>query len=374
MTVGTLRNAKLIIDQKAIFNNVRNAVQNTDSGTDLFVVVKANGYGHGAIQVAKAAEKAGAKGFCVALLEEALELRQAGFTEPILVLGITEPTFAPSACEHQISLTVSSTEWLTTAASILATQSLKTKLHIHLAMDTGMGRIGFQTPAELQQAIAILNQHATLLDLEGLFTHFATADSQNDSYFNYQYENYQKMMAVVDQRPKYVHVANTATSLWHRVCGANMIRYGIATYGLNPSGRTITKTPYPLHPAMRFEAGLTYVKRVAKGRSIGYGATYQASEDEWIGTVPIGYADGFPRKMQGFSVLVDGQYCPVVGRVCMDQFMIKLPKAYPIDTTVTIIGKSGNREITVDDLAEQLGTINYEVVCGFSERLQRKYV
>lgn len=374
MTVGTLRNARLIINQKAIYNNVKNAVTHTQSGTDLFVVVKANGYGHGAVQVARIAENAGAKGFCVALLEEGLELRQAGFTEPILVLGITEPTFAPIARDSHISLTVSSEEWLKTAGIILNQQASKEKLHVHLAMDTGMGRIGFQTPDELQEAMLVLKRYQDTFDFEGIFTHFATADSKDDTYFQYQYENYQKMLAVVDKKPKYVHVANTATSLWHKVCGANMVRYGISTYGLNPSGKEITRTPYTLFPAMSFQAGLSYVKKVPKGKSIGYGATYQTKEDEWIGTVPIGYADGFPRKMQGFSVLVDGQYCPIVGRVCMDQFMIKLPKQYGTDTVVTIIGKSGAHEITVDDIADQLGTINYEVVCGFSERLQRKYV
>lgn len=374
MTVGNLRNARLIINQEAIFNNVRNAVEKTQAGTDLFVVVKADGYGHGAIQVARMAEKAGAKGFCVALLEEGLALRQAGFTEPILVLGITEPAAAAIARDHCISLTVTSDEWLTTVAAILAQQPSQAKLAIHLAIDTGMGRIGFQTPAELKQAISTLTRFDKVFEFEGLFTHFSTADSKDDTYFNYQYENFQKMMAVVKQRPKYVHVANTATSMWHQVCGANMVRYGIATYGLNPSGREITETPYPLFPAMRFEAGLIHVKKIQKGRSIGYGATYQAKDDEWIGTVPVGYADGFPRKMQGFSVLVDGHFCPVVGRVCMDQFMIRLPKRYPVDTIVTIIGQSGSNQITVDDIADQLETINYEVICGFSERLQRKYV
>ena len=181
-------------------------------------------------------------------------------------------------------------------------------------------------------------------------------------------------MSVVDKRPRYVHVANSATSLWHQVCDGNMIRYGISAYGLNPSGREITKLPYALQPALSLTTELTFSKLVKKGRSIGYGATYTADSDQWIGTIPVGYADGIPRAMQGFSVLVDGNFCPIVGRVCMDQLMIRLPKQYEYGTQVTIIGKSGSASISADDVADYLNTISYEVICGFSSRLRRKYV
>lgn len=374
MVVGTLRNAQLVINQQAIFENVKNARQHTDEGTDLFVVLKANGYGHGAIQVARIAEKAGATGFCVALLDEALELRNAGFNEPILVLGITDPEFAAIARDRNISLTVSSTEWLKSAAITLKQVPSETLLNVHLALDTGMGRLGFQYADELKAAIQVLTDLHDVMNFEGIFTHFATADSPDDDYFDYQYDNFNKLMAVVAKRPKYVHVANSATSLWHKACDGNMIRFGIATYGLNPSGTDITQLPYKIHPALSLQAGLIYVKLVKKGRSIGYGATYTAQDDEWIGTVPVGYADGVPRKLQGFSVLVDGQWCPIVGRVCMDQFMIRLPKSYEYGTPVTIIGHSGDKQITADDVAKYLGTISYEVICGFSDRLKRKYV
>ncbi|EHO49599.1 alanine racemase [Lentilactobacillus kisonensis] len=373
MAVGKLRNAKVIINQRAIYDNLANTKSHLEAGTDLFVVVKADGYGHGAIQVARIAEKAGASGFCVALLDEALDLRQAGFNEPILVLGITDPQFVTIARDNQISLTVSSTEWLKTAADFLTQVPSSAKLNVHLALDTGMGRIGFQTAEELKAAVQVLNDFTAVINFEGIFTHFATADSKNSDYFNYQYDNFNKLMAVLDKRPRYVHVANSATSLWHKVCGGNMIRFGIGTYGLNPSGTEIPDLPYELHPAMSVVASLIYVKLVKKGKSISYGATYTTSADEWIGTIPLGYADGIPRKLQGFSVLVDGNWCPIVGRVCMDQFMIKLPKRYAYGTPVTILGKSKDKTITADDLAQYLGTINYEVICGFSPRLRRKY-
>ncbi|MDH5107249.1 alanine racemase [Lentilactobacillus diolivorans] len=374
MVIGKLRNAQLVINQEALYENIRHAKEYAEPGTDVFVVLKANGYGHGAIQVARVAEKAGANGFCVALLDEALELRDAGFTQPILVLGITDPTDTPIARDNQISLTVGSSEWLEQADQILSASKTALKLNVHLALDTGMGRIGFQKPDELKSALAYLNQQADIFGFEGIFTHFATADSKDESYFKYQYQNFRDFMAVIDHRPKYVHVANSATSLWHKKCEGNLIRLGITTYGLNPSGNEITELPYQLKPAMTFQSTLIYVKLVQAGKSIGYGATYQTTDNEWIGTVPVGYADGVPRKMQGFSVLVDGHFCPIVGRVCMDQFMIKLPKKYAYGTPVTIIGTSGAEKITTEDMANYLGTINYEVVCGFSSRLNRKYV
>lgn len=374
MTVGNLRNAQLEIKLDAIYSNIHHAVERLDPGTELFQVVKANGYGHGAVQVARVAEKAGASGFCVAILDEALELRHAGIMKPILVLGITDPELAYLAASHNISLTVGSREWLQRAAKLLQDSHPVKPLNVHLALDTGMGRIGFQTPSELEEGLELLSNNHARMSFEGIFTHFATADSRDDSYFKFQYQNFKDFMSVVKNKPKYVHVANSATSLWHKVCGGNMVRFGISAYGLNPSGREISELPYELKPALSFTTELDFSKLVKKGRSIGYGATYTTDDDQWIGTVPVGYADGIPRAMQGFSVLVDGHKCPIVGRVCMDQFMIRLPKSYPYGTTVTIIGKSGDSEVTADDVADYLKTISYEVICGFSSRLRRKYV
>ncbi len=374
MTVGNLRNAQVTVDLAAIYSNIHHAKQRLDDGDDLFQVVKADGYGHGAVQVAEIAEKAGATGFCVAILDEALQLRQAGIRLPVLVLGIIDPECAQLAASENISLTVGSIGWLNQAAKLLDTSAFKGRLNIHLALDTGMGRIGFQTADELKAAVGVLNAHSDRMSFEGIFTHFATADSPDDTYFKFQYQNFQDFMAVLDKRPKYVHVANSATSLWHKVCGGNMIRFGIAAYGLNPSGRDITQLPYQLKPGLSVTSEIDFSKLVKKGRSIGYGATYTTDSDQWIGTVPVGYADGIPRAMQGFSVLVDGHKCPIVGRVCMDQFMIRLPHDYPYGTTVTIIGQSGDAQITADDVADYLHTNSYEVICGLSPRLRRKYV
>ncbi|WP_283679337.1 alanine racemase [Lentilactobacillus sp. Marseille-Q4993] len=374
MVVATLRDTQLLINLAAIRENITHARENLTNGDSLFVVLKANGYGHGAVQVARAAEQAGADGFCVALMDEALELRAAGFSQPILVLGISNPEDAIVAVKNDISMTVSSPKWVQLAADHLKKAGCQTKLKIHLAIDTGMGRIGFQEPAEFADAVYEIKTASDFVEVEGVFTHFATADERNTSYFDSQVTKFKKFMAELSRKPKYVHVANSAASLWHKACGGNMIRLGIAAYGLNPSQREITSTPYPLKPALSLESNLVYVKKVKKGSHIGYGATYEAAQDEWIGTVPIGYADGLCRKLQGFSVLVDGHKCEIVGRVCMDQIMIRLDKEYQFGEPVVIIGKSGDAEINVEDLAEYVGTINYEIICGFSDRLKRKYV
>ncbi|MTV82942.1 alanine racemase [Secundilactobacillus folii] len=369
MTIGNHRPSQLVIDQSAIYDNIAAEKARLKSGTELFQVVKANGYGHGITQVARTAERAGASGFCVAILDEALTLRAAGFNEPILVLGITEPKYADLMASHHISATVGSVEWLESAASFLQTGH---HLAVHLGLDTGMGRLGFQQPEELSVAVNYLETHPQF-DFEGIFTHFATADSADTDYFKIQVARWQAFMAVLPKRPRYVHVSNSATSLWHEVCNGNMIRFGVAAYGLNPSG-TELKEPYKLKPAMSLTSQLVFVKQLPKGYSVSYGATYTATEDEWVGTLPIGYADGYERRLQGFHVLVDGQLCEIIGRICMDQLMIRLPQKYAVGTKVTLVGADHGQSITLQDVADYCGTIHYEIACGFTARLPRVYV
>ncbi|GAB5052134.1 alanine racemase [Pediococcus ethanolidurans] len=370
MNAGTHRPTVLKVNAQAIRQNIKQELGRLKAGSELFAVIKANGYGHGLTHVAKYAAEAGAIGFCVAILDEALELREAGFTQPILVLGIVDPQYAQILADQKISVAVGSQQWLEMANKKLHSGA---KVNVHLALDTGMGRIGFQEPAELKTAESYLNEHLDHFLFEGIFTHFATADEVDDHYFETQVARFKQFMAVLTKRPKYVHVANSATSLWHEACTGNMIRFGAAIYGINPSGRVI-KAPYALQPAMTLSSALVFVKKIKKGRSVSYGATYTAPEDEWVGTVPIGYADGYPRCLQGFHVLVDGQFCEIVGRICMDQLMIRLPKAYAPGTEVVLVGKSGQQQISLVDVAEQAGTINYEIACSFSERIPRVYV
>lgn len=369
MVTATLRPSRVEIDETAIAHNVQHAIAGLPDQTALFAVVKADAYGHGLLRVARIAQAAGASGFCVAVLDEALALRRAGFTLPILVLGIIEPEYAPLAAANHIAVPVGDADWLRHAEEGLTEENLP-PLAIHLALDTGMGRIGFRTLPALQKALSVIADQPAF-HIEGLFTHFATADEPDPTYFKMQVERFKTFLAALPEQPKYVHVANSATSLWHAACDCNLVRFGVAMYGLNPSGRAIADTPYALEPALTLKSALSFVKQIEAGEAVSYGATYHAAKDEWIGTVPLGYADGWQRRLQGFHVLVDGQACEIVGRVCMDQFMIRLPHEVPAGTPVVLIGQSGDASISLQDVADYAHTIHYEIACGLSERLPR---
>lgn len=369
MVTATLRPSRVEINETAIAHNVQHALAGLPDQTALFAVVKADAYGHGLLRVARIAQAAGASGFCVAVLDEALALRRAGFTLPILVLGIIEPEYAPIAAANHIAVPVGDADWLRRAEKGLTEESLP-PLAIHLALDTGMGRIGFRTLPALREALSVIAGQPAF-HIEGLFTHFATADEPDPTYFKMQVERFKTFLAALPERPKYVHVANSATSLWHAACDCNLVRFGVAMYGLNPSGRAIADTPYALEPALTLKSSLSFVKQIEAGEAVSYGATYHAAKNEWIGTVPLGYADGWQRRLQGFHVLVDGQACEIVGRVCMDQFMIRLPHEVPAGTPVVLIGQSGDASISLQDVADYAHTIHYEIACGLSERLPR---
>ncbi|SJZ87646.1 alanine racemase [Pilibacter termitis] len=362
------RPTQAIISEKAISHNIQTEVRKLDEKTELFAVVKANAYGHGAIRVAEIALNAGATGFCVATLDEALELRENGFTEQvILVLAPIPVEYLSLASQHDISLTIASLEWWEKAKKIECFQSVR----LHIKIDTGMGRIGFRQMEEVLKAVEEIEKHP-LFEWEGIFTHFATADSKNDNYYQMQSERFSKVMTHLKQKPRYIHVSNTASAFWHEEHFGNMIRFGVGIYGLNPSGTEIEDS-YPLLPALRLESELIHVKLLNSGESIGYGSTYTTKEKEWIGTVPIGYADGWVRGLQGFHVLVDGVKCEIVGRICMDQLMIRLPESKKIGTKVTLVGRNGDEEITLQEVADYLGTIHYEVACQISCRVPRDY-
>ena len=362
------RPAYVEVDLGKLKTNLQNELNSVPKGTKVFAVVKANAYGHGLVKVAKSEIEFGASGLCVATLDEALEIRNSGVEAPILVLGIIPVKYAKVAAQANISVTVGDLDWLKVAVQIRTTN-----LRVHLGIDSGMGRIGFQTKDDLIAACNFLNEHQEAFIPEGLFTHFATADSPDENYFEKQVQRFKEMSTDLPTKFTYVHCANSATALWHKDLAINMVRYGIALYGLNPSQTDITSLPYKLEPALSLYSELVFVKKIKAGQSVGYGATYTAKEDEWIGTVPIGYADGWLRRMQGSDVLINGQRCQNVGRICMDQFMVRLPKELPVGTKVTILGKDGNQEITATDAAKYAGTINYEILCSLSERLPRVY-
>lgn len=367
MIASFTRPTQACIDLKAIQTNIATIQASLDKEVKTFAVVKANAYGHGAVAVAKAVEHQ-VDGFCVSNLDEALELRQAGITGFILILGVIMPEQVAQAIAHDLTITVASLDWLNLAQS---QQIDLSGLTCHIKVDTGMGRIGLTSAQDVNAVMAGLSRHGA--KVTGIFTHFATADEKDATYFEKQLARFKQVLAGLDTVPDLVHASNSATSLWHKETVFNAVRLGIAIYGLNPSGQVLD-LPCDLKPALRLTSQLVHVKAVAKGDHIGYGKTYQAGEEEWIGTLPIGYADGWIRQLQGFEVLVDGQACAIVGRVSMDQITIQLPRHYALGTPVVLIGQSGNTCVTATDIANYTGTINYEVLCLISDRVPRVYV
>ncbi|MDT2754219.1 alanine racemase [Enterococcus pseudoavium] len=373
MVVTYHRPTRAIIHRKALKENIKHEVDRLAAGVELFAVVKADGYGHGAVATAQVALAAGATGFCVATLDEAIELREAGITEPILVLSVVFPSYLSLVVDYDLSITVATKDWLMEAQEVLKDlEETTAPIKLHIKVDTGMGRIGFLTPAEVKEAAEMIEASPNMI-WEGLFTHFSTADEKDTAYWHKQAERFKAVTDTLDHLPRYVHSSNSATALWHDTeMPGNMIRYGVGMYGLNPSGHELPET-YPLKPALELVSELIQVKELAAGEGVGYGKTYDTSEKEWIGTVPIGYADGWLRKMQGFSLLVEGEFCEIIGRVCMDQLMIRLPREFKVGTKVTLIGKNNGQEITMQAVADHLATIHYEVCCMLSERVPRIY-
>ena len=359
------------IDLDNLYKNVTNIKQHLPKGVTMFAVVKANAYGHGDVQAAQTALAAGAGGLAVAFLDEAISLRENGIQAPILVLGATRAEDAFLALEHDISLTVFDYGWLEAAKVFFGRET--GVLNLHIKCDTGMGRIGVRTSAELKkiESFIIEEDH---FHLEGVFTHFATADEMDRNYFDKQLASFKELISSLSHEPKYIHSSNSAATLRRPESHFNAVRAGIAMYGLSPSQEIKDVLPFPLEQVFSLHSRIVQVKELAAGEKVSYGATYETEGKEWIGTLPIGYADGWLRKLQGQEVLVNGERAPIVGRICMDQCMISLPEEVKPGTKVTLIGKQKEAFISMDEIAGKLDTINYEIPCIISNRVPRIYI
>jgi len=361
------------VNLDAIGLNIKHLKEYAPDTTQIMAVVKADAYGHGAYPVACEALSSGATWLGVAFLDEALSLRQKGIKAPILVFGWTRPADIAIAAEHNISLTVFQAEWLKQAREHY---HAKSPVFLHIKCDTGMGRIGLRREEEMAALVDELRMDARFI-VEGIYTHFATADENEASYFNKQYQRFNVMLTQLSDRginPNLVHCANSATALKHPDKLFNMVRYGIAMYGLSPSEEMSTDLPFQLQQAFTLKTSLVHVKQIETGESVGYGATFKATEPTWIGTLPIGYADGWMRRLsEQATVLVKGKRYPIVGRICMDQMMICLDVPYSIGEEVTLIGSDGSEYISVDEISSYLDTINYEVLCTINHRVPRRY-
>lgn len=359
------------IDLEAIAYNIKQIKQKLPITSKVIAVVKADGYGHGSIPVAKKALTAGAEALAVALLEEAIELRKAQITAPILVLGWVPPESAVVAAELDITLTFFQQDWLDQVNSYTLAKPLK----LHLKVDSGMGRIGIRSEKELYSILYALNKNKSIY-LTGVYTHFATADEPESAYFLQQKERFEILLSKLKQHwagELDIHIGNSASAIRLPEDMYDYIRFGIAMYGLYPSKAVKDKGEIDLKQAFSLHSNLVHVKQIESGDTVSYGCTYTANEKEWIGTIPIGYGDGWLRKMQGFSVLINGKRLPIVGRICMDQTMVRLDRAYPVGTRVTFIGRQDDTFIAMDEISEHAETINYEIPCVINKRIPRIY-
>lgn len=357
------------IDLGALRHNYREIKKLLKPETKLCAVVKADAYGHGALAVAKVAIEEGADYLAVASVDEGLTLRKAGFTEPILILGLAEPEAAPTIVAYNLTQTVCRLPLVYALSAEAARQKRMAK--VHLKIETGMGRIGVypEEAARLAQDIASLPN----IEVEGAFSHFAAADEKDKSFVKEQQARFQKALeeiANVGIKLKIRHLAESAAILEILEAHYDMVRAGIIQYGLWPSSEVTH--PIDLHPVMSVWARISYIKEIDPGDSIGYGRSFIATKPMRVATVPIGYADGYLRAYGKGYVMILGKKAKILGRICMDQCMVDvsdIPEAKE-GTPVMIFGAEG---LQADDLATWADTINYEVVCLISARVPRVY-
>ncbi len=358
------------IDLKAITNNVNFIKIQTQ--TEVMAVVKAQGYGHGAIPVARAALEGGATWCGVARIEEAMDLRKAGITCPILLLGYTPPGSYSEAIERQLSITIWDEKQLIELAGIA--QSLNTSARIHLKVDTGLSRLGIQTDRAEELIKKIITTRGIFF--EGMFTHFARADEVGTTATDDQLDLFNHLISELSVKrlnPPFLHASNSAGIFKYPNGRFNLVRSGIAIYGMQPSKDW--KLPPDIKPALTWKTVISQVKTLPPSRGVSYGHIYYTRGFEKIGTIAVGYGDGFRRKNNN-QVLIHGNRVAIVGRICMDQAMVNLdeiPDAAAGDEVV-LIGHQGDAVITVEDVANAWETINNEVVCGITQRVPRIYI
>ena len=365
------RGAWAEINLSALRHNISAIKSRVADGAKFCAVVKADAYGHGAVAVAREAVAQGADYLAVAVLSEAVKLREAGFTTPILILGPTQPQEADVVVRYRITQAVFTVE----QAAALAAAALRQHTHakVHLAVDTGMGRIGVRPGNAGAVAAAIAGLPG--IWLEGMFSHFASADSKDKMYAAEQFRRFQEAVAAVEARGiklELRHIANSAAILEMPETHLDMVRAGIILYGLWPSDEV--EHVIDLRPVMKVKARLSCVKDYHPGETVSYGRTFMAAREMRVGTLPVGYADGYTRLYAGKAVVeIKGQRVPVVGRICMDQCMVDVT-----DVAGARVGDEavlfGSPTLTADEAADWLGTINYEVVCMISPRVPRVYV
>jgi len=364
------------IDLDNLANNMKEIRRLTDKKAQVTAVIKADGYGHGAKYIAQTLLENGADRFAVAVLDEALELRNSDVTVPILVLGYTQPDRAKAIIKNNIEQAVYSYELAKALSEEAVKQNKEAKIHIKL--DTGMGRIGLRAD---ESAIDCIKEIYELpnLTIEGMFTHFAIADEKDKTYTEEQFNKFMWVANRLEEegiKIRLKHCGNSATIIDLPKMHLDMVRAGIILYGLAPS-QDVELDKINLKQVMSLKVRITHVKEINSGESVSYGRKFIASKKSKIASLPIGYADGYTRMLSGKAeALVNGIRVPVVGRICMDQCMIDVTgiEDVKVGDEVVLFGKQKGSFISIDEIAEKLGTINYEVVCMIGKRVPRVYV
>ncbi len=365
------------IDLDAIAYNMEQMKENLSQKTDMIAVIKADGYGHGALQIAEMLEQIDyVWGFAVATLDEAVVLRTEGIKKPILVLGCVFPDQYLEMLKHDIRMNVYTEEMAESISRMAAGEGLTA--HMHIKLDTGMARLGFDISEESVQAIARISQMKNV-NMEGIFTHFAKADEADKTFTAKQINDFCWMterLKAADVTFAYEHCANSAAIIDVKEANFDLVRAGISIYGLYPS-EDVHKANVKLKPALALKSHVAFVKEIEAGTPVSYGGTFVAEKHMCIATIPVGYADGYPRNLSNAGyVLIRGKKAPILGRVCMDQFMVDVTdiEGASFGDKVTLIGQDGNETITVEDLSEISGRFNYEFICDLGKRIPRVYV
>lgn len=366
------------VDLDAIWENMVHMKENIAENTKILAVIKTDGYGHGGVPIAKMLEQLDFMfGYAAATYEEAHVLREAGVKKPILILGYTFPYCYEELIREEIRPAVYRRDTVEELAAAAAKVGKKAKVHIKV--DTGMGRIGITPDEEGLEFVRFLIEHPEL-EVEGIFTHFAKSDETDKTSANHQLELFQDFIKKIQTELGITipvkHCSNSAAILEMPQANMDMVRAGITTYGLYPS-EEVSKDIVPLRAAMSLYSHIVYCKMIHAGQSVSYGGLFTAQKDTRVATIPVGYGDGYPRSLSGKGyVLIHGKKAPILGRVCMDQFMVdisEIPEAMDGDK-VTLLGMDGTERITAEELGELSGRFNYEFVCDLGKRIPRVYI
>lgn len=364
------------IDLDQLACNMR-IIRNLAQSPEIAAVIKADAYGHGSVAIADTLLQNGADRLAVARLDEAIELRHHGITAPIFVLGYTPPARAIEAIAYNVALCVYNLE----DALEFNNEAIRqhNSIKIHIAIDTGMNRIGFKPNRHSLKQIKLISEMSNIM-IEGVFTHFCLADAIDKHFTNLQYTSFRWMKEEIHRmhiKVQLFHCANSASILEMPETHEDMVRAGVIMYGMPPSA-DVSIADLGLRPVMSFKCRITHVKPIQKNEGVSYGHKYVATEPRIIATLPVGYADGFTRLLsnKGTEVLVHGQRAKVVGNICMDQCMIDITEIPDVNVgdEVVIFGSQGAETIYTDELADILGTINYEITCMISRRVPRYYM